>query len=119
MHPVLHLGEVFGGFFIIIIFRHRSGLFRLDRYMNGRVRRFRFCVLLRFGTRDGMAWYEYVTKMCCRYLFSCEKKEKKKRDTTGAGSRFYATLYINVSFLLLHKNMTRWLDPTRTFFWGE
>lgn len=59
-----------------------------------------------------------LNKMCCRYLFSCEEK---KRETTDVGSRFYA----------LHqclfpppppppqKNMTRWLDPTRTFLGGS
>lgn len=29
----------------------------------------------------------FLNKMCCRYLFSCEIK---KRETTDAGSRFYA-----------------------------
>lgn len=58
MHPVLRLGEVWWTFHHYQ-FRYRSWLFRLDRYLNGRVRRVRFCVLLRFGRRDGMAWYEY------------------------------------------------------------
>lgn len=57
---------------------------------------------------------------CCRYLFSCEKKEKKHEIELVLAAAF--TLYINVFFLffllLLHKNMTRWLDPTRTFFLG-
>lgn len=118
MHPVLHLGDFWWIFFHH--FRHRSWLFRLDRYSNARVRRFRFCVLLRFGTGDGMAWYGMdmnmlLNKMCCRYLFSCEKK----RETTGVGSHFYALHQLCFLFLLFHKNMTRWLDPTRTFFWGS
>lgn len=62
-----------------------------------------------------------LNQMCCRYLFSCEKKKKNEIQLTLAAA---FTLYINVFFLfllfllLLHKNMTRWLDPTRTFLGG-
>lgn len=53
---------------------------------------------------------------CCRYLFSCEEN----RETTGAGSHFYALHQCFFSSSSSStKNMTRWLDPTRTFFWGS
>lgn len=28
-------------------------------------------------------------------------------------------MFLFLLLLLLHKTMTRWLDPTRTFFWGS
>lgn len=62
----------------------------------------------------------FLNKMCCRYLFSCGKKIRKNEIQLTLTAAF--TLYINIFFLfllLLHKNMTRWLDPTRTFFGGS
>lgn len=57
-----------------------------------------------------------LNKMCCRDLFSCEKN----RETTDAGSRFYALHQCFCSSSSSStKNMTRWHDPTRTFFGGS
>lgn len=63
----------------------------------------------------GMDINMLLTKTCCRYLFSCEKK----RETTGVGSHFYALHQCFFPPPPPPQNMTRWLDPTRTFFGGS